>query len=327
MLDLTISRRTLLGAAAACGAAGALGMPGAAFAKAPPVGTQMPFFYRIKLGDLEATVVSDGPLALGPLAGVYPDAPKEEFEKLLAAHFASPNAVFEQNAIVVNTGDRLVLIDTGVGSAKPFGPNSGRMLQNLAAAGIDPKTIDAVILTHAHPDHCWGCLAADDSPNYPNAQVYMAEADYNFWTDEGKLNHPQIKGMVAGTRKALTPLRERMSFVKDGADVVPGIKAIHTPGHTVGHTSYVVSSGNQSLLVSGDVVHHPAVSMARPKYKFGFDTDPDQGVATRVKTLDMASSERMPVLAYHFPWPGIGHVSKDGDGYRYHAAPMRVVPE
>jgi glyoxylase-like metal-dependent hydrolase (beta-lactamase superfamily II) len=327
MLDLTISRRTLFGAAAAFGAAGALRLPDAAFAKAPPVGTQAPFFYRFKLGDLEATVISDGPLSPGPLAKIYADAPKEELEKLLAAHFASPDAAFEQNAIVVNTGDRLVLIDTGVGTAKPFGPNSGRMLQNMAAAGIDPKTIDAVILTHAHPDHCWGCLAADDAPNYPNAQVYMAEADYNFWTDEGKLNNPQIKGMVAGTRKALTPLRERMSFVKDGADVVPGIKALHTPGHTVGHTSYVVSSGNQSLLVGGDVVHHPAVSMARPKYKFGFDTDPDQGVATRVKTLDMASSERMPMLAYHFPWPGIGHVSKEGDGFRYHPAPMRVVSE
>ena len=327
MLDLIVSRRCLLGAAAALTGSAALNFPTVAFSKAPPVGTQVPFFYRVKLGNLEATVVSDGPLALGPLAGIYPDAPKEELEKLLAAKFAGSDALFEQNAIVVNTGDRLVLIDTGVGSAKPFGPNSGRMLRSLAAAGIDPKTIDAVVITHAHPDHCWGCLAADGSPNYPNAQFYIAQADYDFWTDEGKLNHPQIKGMVAGTRKALTPLRERMSFVKDGADVVPGIKAIHTPGHTVGHTSYVVSSGNQSLLVSGDVIHHPAVSMARPKYKFGFDTDPDQGVATRVKTLDMASSERMPVLAYHFPWPGIGHVSKDGDGYRYHAAPMRVVPE
>ena len=327
MLDLTISRRCLLGTAACFTGAAALGFPADAFAKASPVGTQAPLFYRIKLGDLEATVVSDGPLALGPLAGIYSDAPKEELEKLLAANFASPDALFEQNAIVVNTGDRLVLIDTGVGSAKPFGPNSGRMLKNLAAAGIDPKTIDAVIITHAHPDHCWGCLAADGLPNYPNAQVYIAQADYDFWTDEGKLNHPQIKGMVAGTRHALMPLRERMSFVKDGAEVLPGIKAIHTPGHTVGHTSYVLSSGNQLLLVSGDVIHHPAVSMARPKYKFGFDTDPEQGIASRVKTLDMLSSERMPVLVYHFPWPGIGHVSKDGDSYRYHPAPIRVVAE
>jgi len=327
MLDLTISRRSLLGAAAAVAGAAVLRFPTAALAKAPPVGTQVPFFYRITLGNLEATVVSDGALALGPLAGVYPDAPKEEFEKLLAANFASSQAVFDQNAILVNTGDRLVLIDTGVGSAKLFGANSGRMLQNLAAAGIDPKTIDAVIISHAHPDHCWGCLAADGSPNYPNAQIYMTEADYDFWTDEGKLNNPQIKALVAGARKALMPLRERMSFVKDGAEVFPGIKAIGTPGHTVGHTSYLLNSGSDSLLFSADVVHHPTVSMARPKYKFGFDTDPEQGIATRLKTLDMLSSERMPVLVYHFPWPGIGHVSKDGEGYRYHPAPMRVVAE
>jgi len=133
--------------------------------------------------------------------------------------------------------------------------------------------------------------------------------------------------MVKGTRAALVPLRERITFIKEGAEVIPGVQALFTPGHTVGHTSYLLTAGGQSLLLTGDVIHHPVVSLQRPKYKFGFDTDPDQAVASRTKTLDMARSERLPFLAYHFPWPGIGHVSKDGDGYRYHPAPMRVVPE
>src|SRR5262249_19651822 len=170
MLDLMVSRRSLLGAAAAFTAAAALKFPAAALAKAPPIGTQVPFFYRIKLGNLEATVVSDGPLAVGPMTKVYPSVPKEELAQLLTENFVGLDALFEQNALVLNTGDRLVLFDSGLGSQKLFGNNTGRLLQSIAAAGIDPASIDTVILTHAHPDHCWGCSSAEGKPNYPNAK-------------------------------------------------------------------------------------------------------------------------------------------------------------
>lgn len=328
MLDLTISRRTLLGAAAAFGAAGALRMPDAAFAKAPPVGTQAPFFYRLKLGDLEATVVSDGQLGpVGEPKDIFPKASKQELEELIKALFVTRKVVLDENVLVLNTGDQMVLVDSGLGTEKSFGPNSGRLLDSLKAAGIEPGSIDAVILTHAHPDHCWGLVGADGKPNFPKAKICMHQADYDFWTDEGKLSNDQIKGWVSGTRKVLVPLRERITFIKDGADVVPGVQAMHTPGHTVGHTSYVVTAGDESLVVLGDVAHHSALSLARPHYVFGFDTDGEQGVATRKKTFDMLAGNRTPFLAYHFPWPGIGHVSKDGDGYRFHPTPMRVVAE
>jgi glyoxylase-like metal-dependent hydrolase (beta-lactamase superfamily II) len=328
MLDLTISRRSVLGAAAAFAGSAAIKGPDAAFAEATPVGTQAPFFYRFKLGKLEATVVSDGQLGpIGEPTNLFPKAPKEDLEELIKALYVTRKVVLDENVLVLNTGDQLVLFDTGLGTEKGFGPNSGRLLDSLKAASIDPSSIDAVIVTHAHPDHCWGLVGGDGKPNFPKAKICMHQADYDFWTDEGKLSNDKIKDWVAGTRKVLVPLRERITFIKDGADVVPGVQAMLTPGHTVGHTSYVVTEGDESLVILGDVAHHSALSLARPHYVFGFDTDGEQGVATRKKAFDMLAANRTTFLAYHFPWPGIGNVSKDGEGYRYHPMPMRVVPE
>jgi glyoxylase-like metal-dependent hydrolase (beta-lactamase superfamily II) len=317
------SRRALLAGTAAAVAGGTI----PALAKAPMQNTPAPGFYRFKLGAFEVTVVSDGPLVFGPpRADIVVGLSAEDFTKALSDNFLpTDNVLLEQNALVLNTGEKLVLFDTGVGTLKSFGPNTGRLIANLAAAGIQAKDIDAVVLTHAHPDHCFGLMADDGARVFPNAQIHMTQADLDFWTDEAKLSDQMIGTFVAGARKHLLPNRDRIVFVKDGAEVLPGIQAIAAPGHTVGHTVYMLTSQGQSLLNAGDIGHHHVLSTERPRQAFAFDTDGAQAVASRLRMYDMLAKDRIPLVAYHFPWPGLGHIGRQGDAFRYYPAPLQSV--
>lgn len=305
---------------------GAALLPGSATqAAAPATGTQVPGWYRFKVGEFECTVVSDGPLAPSAVGAVYPPLMEDEFAKLLAQNFQPAKVPFDQNALVVNTGRQLVLFDTGVGTIKALGPNAGRLIGNLKAAGIEPAQIDAVVITHAHADHCWALMAGENQPNFPNAKVLIAKADFDFWTDENKMGNDMMKMIVPVMRRQILPLRDRIAFIEDGKEVLPGITAMATPGHTVGHTSFVIASGASSLMLAVDVVHNHIVSLERPRFPVTFDTDGQEAVKSRVKVLDTVAANRMPMLAYHFPFPGIGNVSKAGDGYKWHPAPWQVV--
>jgi glyoxylase-like metal-dependent hydrolase (beta-lactamase superfamily II) len=321
-----LSRRRLLTGAAAATAALA-GTSISARAKAPMANAPAPAFYRFKLGGFEATVVSDGPLQMGPpQADVYVGLGKDEMTKVLADNFLPTDTVaLEQNALVVNTGDRLVLFDTGTGSVKMMGPDSGRLVANLKAAGIDPKDVDAVVLTHAHPDHCFGLTGDDGSNAFPNAQIYMTQADLEFWTDESKGVNDMMKMMIGGARTRLLPNRDRIVFVKDGQEFLPGIQAMAAPGHTVGHAVYLITSQGKTLCNAGDIAHHHVLAVETPRREFAYDTDGKQAAASRVKLFDMLASGRTPLVTYHFPWPGVGHVGRQGDGYRYYPLPMRTV--
>ena len=317
-----LSRRNLLiGASAA-----SLAAPLPAFAKAPMQNAQAPGVYRFKVGAFEATVISDGPLIMGPpQADVFVGLSKEDFTKALADNYLPfDNLALEQNMLLLNTGDKLVLFDTGTGSSKIMGPHAGKLLANLKAAGVEPRDIDAVILTHPHGDHCWGLMADDGTRAFPNAQLYLTQADLDFWTDEANAKGDMFKIQVDGARKNLLPNRDSMVFVKDGQEVIPGVQAIATPGHTVGHTSYMITSQGKSLCNAGDVAHHHIVSTQFPKLPFAYDTDGQQAVASRAKLFDMLAAEKIPALTYHFPWPGVGHVAKQGDAYRYFASPMQT---
>jgi glyoxylase-like metal-dependent hydrolase (beta-lactamase superfamily II) len=328
--SVSLSRRGLLaGGAATAAVAMAWTVPGGtAWAKAPMTNTQAPYFYRFKIGSIEATVVSDGPLPLGEPSGSFLGTSKEEVGKMLSDHFLSPtNVILEQNVLVLNTGDKLVLIDTGMGTSQMFGPTTGKLLSTLKAANIDPKDIDAVVLTHAHCDHCWGIMSDDGSRHFPNAQIHISQADLDYWTDESKLamkDPAYMKPFVEGARKNLLPNRDRIVFVKDGQEILPGIQAISAPGHTVGHTVYMITSGGQSLCAIGDTTHHQVLLFEKPLIEFAYDTDSKQSAKTRVRVLDMLASSRVPLLAYHFPWPGIGYAAKEGEGFRYHPAPMQM---
>lgn len=317
-----LSRRYVLGGLSATAAFA--GTP--AYAKAPMLNTQAPAYYRFKIGNFEATAVSDGPLHLGePQPNVFVGVSKEEFTKALTDNFLpTDNVKLEQNVLVVNTGERLVMFDTGTGGQKLMGPDTGRLLANLKAAGIDPKDIDAIAITHAHPDHCWGLLRDSGERNFPNAQIYISQADLDFWTDEAKLSVDAIKAFVDGTRKQLLPNRERIVFFKDGQEFLPGIQAMAAPGHTVGHTVFMITSQGKTLCNAGDIAHHHVLVPQNPQLEFLFDTDGKQAVSSRLKLFDMLASQRIPFLAYHFPWPGIGYLGKQSEGYRYYPAPIQT---
>jgi len=322
-MTTNLSRRSLLALGAGLGASTMLG--GSALARAPKLGTQTPYWHRFELGDAEVTVVSDGPLPLGDPSGTFTGVPKEEVKKMLTDNFLNPdNVVLEQNSPVVNTGDRLILFDTGMGTSQAFGPTTGRQQKSLAEAGIKASDIDAVVLSHAHIDHIGGIVGADDKPLFPNAQYYISQADFDYWTDEGKLGSP-LKDFVVHARKNLLPVRDRLVFFKDGQEFLPGVQAMAAPGHTVGHHMFMVTSNGKSFAFLGDLTHHAVLLLERPLMEFSYDTDPKQSAQSRVKMLTMLAANKIPVMSYHFAWPGYGHVAKNGDGFRYYPEPMNML--
>jgi glyoxylase-like metal-dependent hydrolase (beta-lactamase superfamily II) len=318
-MTLDVSRRSLLALGAG---AGASLIGGNAFAKAAKLGTQSPYFHRFMLGSAEVTVASDGPLPLGDPSGTFVGVPPAEVKKMLTDNFLDPgNVILEQNVPIVNMGDRMVLFDTGMGTSKLFGPTTGRLQKSMAEAGIKPGDIDAVVCSHAHIDHIGGIVDDNDKPLFPNAQVYISEQDFTYWTDERNIG-VAAKEFIAHARKNLLPVRDRLVFYKDGQEFLPGITALAAPGHTFGHHMFMIQSDGKSLAFLGDLTHHQVLLLEKPRMEFSYDSDPKMAASSRVKMLDMLAANKVPVMSYHFAWPGHGHVVKNGDGFRYIASPM-----
>jgi glyoxylase-like metal-dependent hydrolase (beta-lactamase superfamily II) len=331
VMPLSLSRRGLFGAGAATLAAATLPPLRGLRAAAPFRNDLPPAWYRFKLGEFEATVISDGRLPLGQPAPAFPASPPEQIEALMRANFLPTNAAtLEQNVLVLNTGRQLILFDTGMGESmgpqsKMFGPTTGQMLRNLRAAGIQPEEIDLVVATHAHCDHVWGLVDAAGNRVFPNAQVAISEADLRYWTDDGNKRGPEFMTVfIDGAKKNLSAYRDRMVMVRDGQDVVPGVTALHTPGHTVGHHCYAITSGGQTMMNTGDLAHHHILLLRRPMWEFAYDTDPKQSAQTRSRMLDRLATDRHMVLSYHFPWPGLGHAVRQGEGYDWVPAAMNL---
>jgi glyoxylase-like metal-dependent hydrolase (beta-lactamase superfamily II) len=288
---------------------------------------QAPYFYRFKLGSAECTIVSDGQLPLGDPNASFKNIETAEIARELTSNFLpTDNAVLEQNVLVVNFGDRVVLFDTGMGTDTLFGAGTGKLMATLRQAGIDPAGVDAVVMSHAHIDHCGGLVGADGKRNFPNAQYFIGEADFNYWTDDAKIpaNYPARPHFLAQARNNLLPVKDAVHFYKDNEQILPGVTALSAPGHTVSHTIFMIESGGKQLCYIGDLAHHPVLLLEHPRTQFAYDTDAVQSAESRVRMLTMLATNRVPLLAYHFAWPGIGHVSKEGEGFHYFPLPVQM---
>jgi glyoxylase-like metal-dependent hydrolase (beta-lactamase superfamily II) len=328
-MSVTLSRRGLLAAGAATAIAAT--QLRRAEAAAPMLGTLPPAWHRFKWGAFEATVVSDGSLPLGKPEDSFVGPGAERIGAMLTGDFLDPTAAtLEQNALVLNTGRHLILFDTGMGDSmgadsKMFGPTTGRLLANMRAAGIQPEQIDYVVATHAHCDHVWGLVDANGQRVFPNAQVAIQEADVKYWTDDANKRGPAFMTVfIEGAKKNLNAYRDRLVMVRDEQEVVPGVVALFTPGHTVGHTCYAITSNGRTMVNTGDLAHHQVLLLREPLMEFSFDSDPKQSAQTRSRMLDRLATDRHAVLSYHFPWPGLGHVRKEGQGYGWVTSPMNV---
>jgi glyoxylase-like metal-dependent hydrolase (beta-lactamase superfamily II) len=249
--------------------------------------------------------------------------PKEEaLAASDAAYMPKGMVTVPFNPQLINTGSKLVLIDTGNGIANFEASKGavGRTLQNLQAAGVDPKSIDIVLLSHLHPDHTNGIRLADGSMAFPNAEIMVPSKDWAFWTSEENAakaeSNAMMKNYFANVKKTFAGLESKVTKYDWGKEVAPGITSIGTPGHTPGHTSFAVASGDAKILIQSDVTNIPEFFLRNPDWHVAYDADGAMAQETRHKFYDMAAAEKATVVGFHFTFPSVGHVEKDGAKYR-----------
>jgi glyoxylase-like metal-dependent hydrolase (beta-lactamase superfamily II) len=288
---------------------------GSAHAAAPMVKTSAPGYFRMMLGDFEVTALSDGTVNL-PVDKLLTNTTPAKVKQALDKYFVSAPLETSVNGYLVNTGTKLVLIDTG--AAKLFGPTLGNLVANLKAAGYQPEQVDEIYITHMHPDHVGGLMEGDKMA-FPNATVRADKHDADFWLSQANLDKAPAdsKGFFQGAMASLNPYVKAGKFSAfDGAtDLVPGVKAIATRGHTAGHSTYVVESKGQKLVLWGDLIHVAAVQFDDPSVTIQFDSDSKMAAGARKRAYDDAVKGQYWVAASHIAFPGIGHVRKNGKAY------------
>ena len=318
---MTLHRRGFLQASTLGLGIGATGLGAGmmpALAKAPLTGAIAPSFYRFKLGDFEITALHDGAGSRPLDASFVRNAELKDVQAVLAeSNLPTDKLTISFTTLLVNTGSKLILLDTGF--ADNGGPTNGKTIAQMKAAGIDPKDVDAVILSHFHGDHLQGARFKDGKLAYPNAEIMAPEAEWNFWMDDARMAAAPdgMKGAFQGVRRVLAPNAGDVKRFAWGKEVAPGITAVDASGHTPGHTAFVIASGNQKMMYVADITNTPVLFARNPDWKVMFDMDADKAVATRKRILDMAASEKMRLSFYHANFPATGFVAKEGNGYRY----------
>jgi glyoxylase-like metal-dependent hydrolase (beta-lactamase superfamily II) len=308
------NRREMLKLAAM---APAFALPGALRAQLGAPGGENPAYFRFSLGETKLTILSDGYFSL-PTSGVGVNADPADVQAFLEQHFLSPqNGYSHTNHLLIEKDDATILVD--VGSGNRFFDTVGRLMDNLEAAGVDPASITHVVITHAHPDHIWGIRDDFDEALFPDAQYFMGRAEHAHWMQDDLVNQvdPTEQQFVLGAVNSINCDGVEWNLLEDGDEVVPGVRMIATPGHTLGHMSVALEDGGKQLIALGDCMSHAYLSFQRPEWYNGIDADGALTVATRKRLLDMCAADRIAVLGYHFPFPGVGHVARDGGAYRF----------
>jgi glyoxylase-like metal-dependent hydrolase (beta-lactamase superfamily II) len=319
---MELTRRHIL--AGTAGLAAAPLLPAiSANAAVPMAEKQAPSFYRYKVGDAQVTAVFDGSLTFNLDEKFIPNAKLDEVGAALDKAFLPKDKMtLLFSPLVINTGGKTVVVDTGMGGAayaSSKGQN-GQFVTNLTAAGVDPKSVDMVVISHFHGDHINGLLNADNTLAFPNAEVMVPAVEWKYFMDDGEMSRApegRMQTVFKNARRVLeTGLKKKATPYEWGKEVAPGLLAVETIGHTPGHTSYVLSSGSDKVFIQSDVTNHPALFVVNPGWRAFFDQDAAQAETTRRKVYDMLVAEKMRVQGFHYPFPGLGNVVKDGNGYR-----------
>src|SRR6202158_1043608 len=323
-LEMLFAQRERAPLAAVAAIALFIGFP--AHAAAPLAKTPAPGYYRMMLGDFEVTALSDGtvPLAVDTL---LTNTSPAKVNKALDRWFLKEPVDTSVNAYLINTGTKLILVDAGAGAL--FGPTLGKLSNSLRASGYRPDQVDEIYITHMHPDHVGGLMAGDKLA-FPNATVRADKHDADYWLSQANMDAApkDAKDSFKGAMASINPYVAAGKFKTfDGAtELVPGIKAMASPGHTPGHSTYVVESKGQKLVLWGDLMHVAAVQFAEPSVTIKFVTDSKSAAVQRKRDYADAAGKGYWVAAAHLAFPGIGHVRAEGNGYAWVPANYAPLP-
>ena len=325
MSEITVNRRRIM-LAAASGAAGLMVAPGMALSQDAPA-TSSPArggnvgYYRFRVGeDISATVLSDG-LIGGPPRVYASDVPEADLEAVLRQAFLPTDRLtLNLNTLLIETQGRRMLLEAG--AAETMGPQGGRVFANLAAIGLRPEDIDVVVVSHTHPDHVGNLRTADGGRAFPRATIFAPRADWDFFVrNDPDLSYMPVpeefrRNFAAAIKRSVEPVTRGIDLYEAGAEIVPGLTTLPAVGHTPGMANFLVHSGSDQLLLTADLAYHPVVNVDRP-WLPGPDRDKDTALASRRRIFDMATADRLLVLGFHYPFPGLGRMLKTDAGYAW----------